>query len=473
MKLTPYPEYKDSGVPWLGKIPNGWRFFRGKNLFNPIDIRSKTGTEELLSVSERQGVTPRKNVNVTMFQAVSYQGYKLCWPGDLVINSLWAWMQGLGFSRYHGIISTAYSIYRPKIGRVLDFRYFDYLLRSVAYKWELRVRSKGIWRSRYQLKDDDFLAMPILVPGGDEQAQIARFLDWKTAQINRFIRNKQRLIELLKEQKQAIINQAVTRGLDPNVKLKPSGVEWLGDIPEHWEARRLRTLAAVRASGVDKNTNEDEVPVMLCNYVDVYKNDRITAAIDFMKATATPEEIRAFELKAGDVIITKDSESWDDIAIPTFVPEAIPGVVCAYHLALIRPFSGEIEGEFLFRAFSSDPVADQFRIAATGVTRFGLAQGAIKGAFFPLPPLEEQRAIITHINEKCAEISQAISKAQREIELIREYRTRLISDVVTGQVDVRGIEVPEVAEEELLALEEDNAEADEVIDDEEDTDETD
>ena len=118
-------------------------------------------------------------------------------------------------------------------------------------------------------------------------------------------------------------------------------------------------------------------------------------------------------------------------------------------------------------------MADQFRIAATGVTRFGLAQGAIKGAFFPLPPLEEQRAIIVHINEKCAEISQAISRAEREIELMREYRTRLISDVVTGQVDVRGIEVPEVAEEELLALEEDTGESDDVIDDEGGMDEND
>jgi type I restriction enzyme S subunit len=142
-------------------------------------------------------------------------------------------------------------------------------------------------------------------------------------------------------------------------------------------------------------------------------------------------------------------------------------------LALIRPFSGEIEGEFLFRAFSSDPVADQFRIAATGVTRFGLAQGTIKGAFFPLPPWEEQRAIIAHINEKCAEISQTISKAEREIELMREYRARLISDVVTGQVDVLGIEVPEVAEEELLTLEEDTADGYDVIDDEGGMDEAD
>lgn len=362
------------------------------------------------------------------------------------------------------------AILRPR-QKIVTGKYLHWCIQGIAVSTQFSVSANGV--TRYGLSHSDIKNVIIPVPKHDEQTQIARFLDWKTAQINKFIRNKRRLIELLKEQKQNIINQAVTRGLDPNVKLKPSGVEWIGDIPEHWDARRLRTLAAVRASGVDKNTNEDEVPVMLCNYVDVYKNDRITAAIDFMKATATPEEIRAFELKAGDVIITKDSESWDDIAIPTFVPETIPGVVCAYHLALIRPFSGEIEGEFLFRAFSSDPVADQFRIAATGVTRFGLAQGAIKGAFFPLPPLEEQRAIIAHINEKCAEISQAISRAEREIELMREYRTRLISDVVTGQVDVRGIEVPEVAEDELLALEEDTAESDDVIDDEGDMDETD
>jgi type I restriction enzyme S subunit len=132
---------------------------------------------------------------------------------------------------------------------------------------------------------------------------------------------------------------------------------------------------------------------------------------------------------------------------------------------LIRPFSREIEGEFLFRAFSSDPVADQFRVSANGVTRFGLAQGAIKGAFFPVPPLDEQRAIIAYISNRCTEISQGISKAERKIELMREYRTRLISDVVTGKVDVRGIEVPEVADAELLATDDGNAETDEVTDD--------
>lgn len=469
--LKPYAGYKVSCVSWVGSIPSHWSEKRAKYYFKEIDQRSQTGDEEMLSVSHITGVTPRSQKKVTMFKAESNVGQKHCQPGDLVINTMWAWMAALGVSNHVGIVSPAYGVYRPRDSQDYDSYYIDHLLRTEKYRFEFICRSTGIRSSRLRLYPDKFLSMGVICPPREEQNAITRFLKAQDRLFRKFIRNKRRLIELLKEQKQNVINLAVTQGLNPNVKLKSSGAEWIGDIPEHWEVRRLRTLAAVRASGIDKNTNADEVPVLLCNYVDVYKNDRIIADIDFMKATATPEEIRVFELKEGDVIITKDSESWDDIAIPTYVPELLPGVVCAYHLALIRLFSKEIEGEFLFRAFSSDPIAEQFRIAATGVTRFGLAQGAIKGAFFPLPPLEEQRAIIDHINEKCAEISQAILRAEREIELMREYHIRLISDVVTGQVDVRGIEVPEVIEEDLLALDEDFAETDNVIEDEGDMDE--
>lgn len=476
MKLPPYPEYKDSGVPWLSKIPVHWNATKLKRVSHvqagvTLGKRyEKTVLVErpyLRVANVQNGFLNLKHIKTVAVPAKEAASAELR-VGDVVITE-GGDIDKLGRG----------AVWKGEIDPCLHQNHIFAIrpvLASLTSGFLARMMESHHGRSYFYLtsKRTTNLAstnqttlglLPLFLPSVDEQTQIIRFLDWKTAQINKFIRNKQRLIELLKEQKQNIINQAVTRGLDPNVKLKPSGVEWIGDIPEHWKVRRLRTLAVVRASGVDKNMNEDEIPVTLCNYVDVYKNDRITAVIDFMKATATPEEVRAFELKAGDVIITKDSESWDDIAIPTFVPEALLGVVCAYHLALIRPVSGEVEGEFLFRAFSSDPVADQFRIAATGVTRFGLAQGAVKGAFFPLPPLQEQQAIIAHINEKCAEISQAISRAEREIELMREYRTRLISDVVTGQVDVRGIEAPEVAEEELLALDEDTGESDDMIED--------
>jgi type I restriction enzyme, S subunit len=235
--LKPYPAMKDSGVPWLGRMPEHWEAKRGKTLLRCIDIRSATGKEELLTVSSDRGVVPRSSTTVTMFKAESYLGYKLCWPGDLVINSLWAWARGLGVSRHHGIISSAYGVYRLLPPYVDYSAYIHELVRSTPFNWELQVRSKGIWISRLQLTDEAFLGAPFPLPPPAEQAAIVRFLDHADRRIRRYIRIRQKLIKLLEEQKQAIIHHAVTRGLDPNVRLKPSGVEWLGDVPEHWEMR--------------------------------------------------------------------------------------------------------------------------------------------------------------------------------------------------------------------------------------------
>ena len=245
LRLKPYPAMKDSGLPWLGKVPDSWRILRGKNVFRVIDIRSETGAEELLTVSAVYGVVPRRQTTVTMFKAESYVGHKLCWPGDLVINSLWAWMQGLGISRHHGLISSAYSVYRPRPDFTEYQAYFHYALRSDAYKWELQTRSKGVWLSRLQLSDPAFLDMPIILPAPDEITSIVRFLDQADKRIRRFIAAKRRLIELLNERKQAIIQKAVTCGLDPEVRFKPSGIHWLGNVPEHWEPLQVRRIVSL------------------------------------------------------------------------------------------------------------------------------------------------------------------------------------------------------------------------------------
>ena len=252
--LHPYPSRKPSGIDWLGDVPEHWDVLRGKALLDPIDIRSRTGDEELLTVSAQHGVVPREAANVTMFKAESYVGYKLCWPGDLVINSLWAWAHGLGVSRYHGIVSSAYGVYRPSSS--ISPQFLHLLVRSVPFQWELQVRSKGIWISRLQLTDEAFLEAPIPLPPPSEQRAIVRYLDYVDRRIRRYITAKQKLIELLEEEKQAIINQAVTRGLDPNVRLKPSGVEWLGDVPEHWQIRRLKYLSGRIQNGATPPTLE-------------------------------------------------------------------------------------------------------------------------------------------------------------------------------------------------------------------------
>ena len=215
---------------------------------------------------------------------------------------------------------------------------------------------------------------------------------------------------------------------------RDSGVEWLGEIPAHWEVRRLKTLASIRPSNVDKKSKEGEVPVRLCNYVDVYYNDFITAELEFMSATATPEQARRFQLRAGDVLITKDSESWNDIAVSTFVPEDLPEVLCGYHLAQIQP-GPDLDGRFLARQFSAIGPRDQFYVAANGITRFGLGGAAIRTGLFAVAPLEEQRVIVAFVNRETAKIDALVEKRERLIELLQEKRTALITSAVTRGLD--------------------------------------
>ncbi|MBX6330922.1 MAG: restriction endonuclease subunit S [Gemmatimonadaceae bacterium] len=224
------------------------------------------------------------------------------------------------------------------------------------------------------------------------------------------------------------------RRFKPYPACKDSGIEWLGDIPAHWEVKRLKTLAAVQLSNVDKKSVEGQEPVRLCNYTDVYYNERITADLEFMAATATREQVRRFALRAGDVLITKDSESWTDIAVPAVVSEDLPDVLCGYHLAHIRPADG-IVGAFLSRAFSAVGPRDQFHVAANGITRFGLGGDAIRVGVFAMPPEPEQRAIAAFLDRETARIDALVAKKERLIELLQEKRTALITRAVTKGLD--------------------------------------
>ena len=438
-ELRPYPAYRPSSVPWLGDVPAHWEVRRVKTLYREVDERSATGAEELMSVSHKTGVTPRKQ-NVTMFLAESNVGYKVCRPGDIVVNTMWAYMAALGVARQDGLVSPSYAVYRPVNRDLLNDDYVDSLLRTEEYRTAYLTRSTGITDSRLRLYPEQFLAIPFVCPPLAEQAGIVRYLDRVDERIRRYVDAKGRLIALLEEERQAVVNRAVTRGLDPDAPLKPSGVEWLGDVPAHWEVRRLRTVAEMRVSNVDKHTRGDEIPVRLCNYVDVYKNDHITPNLPFTSATASPDEIERFRLEPGDVIITKDSETWDDIGVPSLVEKSAGDLICGYHLALLRPRK-KIIGGYLARALRCKPVSSQFHVAANGVTRYGLTHNGIQSLRLPIPPAVEQAAIVEYLDKATAGIDAAIARADRQIELMEEYRTRLIADVVTGKMDVSNVSV--------------------------------
>jgi type I restriction enzyme S subunit len=215
---------------------------------------------------------------------------------------------------------------------------------------------------------------------------------------------------------------------------KDSGVEWLGEIPADWSVKRLKEIACVQLSNVDKKTVEGDKPTFLCNYVDVYYNERITANLDFMEATATAAQIHRFSLRVGDVLITKDSESWTDIAVPAVVAEKLPGVIAGYHLAHITPAEGCF-GSFLARAFAAAGVREQFQVVANGITRFGLGKDAISSGLFALPPESEQRAIADFLDRETVRIDELVAKKERLIELLQEQRTALITRAVTKGLD--------------------------------------
>ena len=220
----------------------------------------------------------------------------------------------------------------------------------------------------------------------------------------------------------------------PYPAYKDSGVKWLGEIPAHWEVQRLKSFATVQLSNVDKKSAEGQDAVRLSNYVDVYYNERIDDGIDFMPATATTEQVRRFSLRTGDVLITKDSETWTDIAVPAVVSEDLPGVLCGYHLAHIRP-DGHCDGRFLSRVFAAVGPRDQYHIAANGITRFGLTGDSIRAGVFAFPPLLEQRAIAAFLDRETAKIDALVAKKERLIELLQEKRIALISHAVTKGLD--------------------------------------
>jgi type I restriction enzyme S subunit len=216
----------------------------------------------------------------------------------------------------------------------------------------------------------------------------------------------------------------------PYPDYKPSGVAWLGDVPGHWEVLRVKEVCTVIPSNVDKLSVEGERPVSLCNYVDVYKNDRITSAIEFMQATATQEQIKRLGLSVGDVVVTKDSESPWDIAVPTVIAEEIESLVCGYHLSKLAP--NRVEGRFLAWALRSYQVNLHFALSAGGITRYGLSSSGLADGNVPVPPLNEQQAIADYLDSETARIDALIREKLGLIGLLGEFRQSVIADLTTG-----------------------------------------
>lgn len=443
-----YPSYRTARMRWLPPVPEHWNEQRAKTFFREVDERTKTGQEELLSVSHLTGVTPRSQKNVTMFKAASYVGSKLCRPGDIVINTLWAWMAALGASRHVGIVSPAYGVYRPHRADSFNPAYLDYLLRTRAYVAEYIGRSTGIRSSRLRLYPNQFLDIALLQPPRPEQDQIVAYLRAQDAHIARLIKAKRDLIGLLTEQKLRIIDHAVTRGLDPSVALKPSGIDWLGSVPEHWGTLKLKFATKRIVGGSTPKSDEPSywdggivwvTPRDISKTDSLYSSQRTISAAGLRSCSTSlvpPESIIiTSRAPVGNVAIAR-VELCTNQGCKAIVPAPEIAISDYLYLLLLR-------------------LRERLQVLANGTTFSEIGAAALANEFIPVPPIAEQKSICKWIAEECQPLDEAIQRAEEEIKLIREYRDRQIADVVTGQVDVRGwIPGPDdvVAEEDLVAL---------------------
>lgn len=447
MALQPtYPAYQESGLPWVPKVPQGWHVLRNGRLFAH---RVQTGFPDLpiLEVSLRTGVGVRDMENLKRKQVMSQkEKYKRAAKGDIAYNMMRMWQGALGPAPVDGLVSPAYVVVKPF--EEANSAYYSYLFRTDVYMREVNKFSRGIVADRNRLYWDEFKQIPSLVPPRAEQDQIVAYLQAQDVHIARLIKAKRDLIGLLTEQKLRIIDHAVTRGLDPSVALKPSGIEWLGEVPRHWDARKLKFVTKRIVGGSTPKSDEPrywEGDVVWVTPKDVSKTDLLTSSL----RTITREGLRSCSttlVPAGSIVITSRAPVGN---------VAIAGVdLCTNQGCKAIVSATEIMiSDYLF--FLLLRMKERLQVLANGTTFAEIGTSVLANEFVPLPPVSEQVMICRWIEDECRPVNEAIARAEEEIKLIREYRDRQISDVVTGQVDVRGwVPGPDdvVAEEDLAAL---------------------
>jgi type I restriction enzyme S subunit len=409
-ELEPYPEYKDIDQPWVGKVPSHWQVERGKRLFVRMQ-RPATDGDQVVTCFRDGVVTLRKNRRLRGFtEAIKEIGYQGIRAGDLVIHAMDAFAGAIGVSDSDGKGSPVYQVCTPRQG--VDAKYYAFLVREMSRSQWIMALAKGIRERSTDFRFETFGGQFLPLPPPAEQAGIVRFLGAVDRKVNRFIRAKRRLIEVLTEQKQAIITHAVTKGLNPSAPLKPSGIDWLGDVPEHWDVQRLKWLAHIKTGGRDTVHRKDD------------------GAYPFFVRSQTVERIDTFCFDGEAVLTAGDGAGVAKVF--HYVNEKFDYHQRVYKFSDFR----RVRGKFFFHYFSVTLRFEAFRETAKS-TVDSLRLPMLQDFPVPIPPLDEQDAIVAYVEEQTHGINKSISLIRREIDLIREYRTRLVADVVTGKVDVR------------------------------------
>lgn len=424
-----YSEYKDSGVKWLGEIPSHWELLKSKYLWKETFENSTSGKEDLLSVSQYTGVTKSKADS----RSESLIGYKIVHKDDLVINIMLAWLGGLGVSNDEGVVSPAYCTY--KLIRDYNPKFLHYLYKTPMYLAEFARHSTGVVPSRWRMYTDDFGQVVSLLPPVEEQDAIVRYLDAATSKIDKAIAMQQKMIDLLNERKQIIIQNAVTKGLDENVEMKDSGDRWIGLFPSSWTTRRLNFSSWIRARLGWKGLKASEYVDNGYPFLSAFNivNDKIKwENLNFINKYRY-DESPEIKLSVGDILLVKDGAGIGKCAR---IDELPCGESTANGSLAVITANYFVDYRYLYYFMISKSFKDHTELLINGMGVPHFTQGEMKKIVIPIPPKSEQQAIVAYLDKEMQRFDSAISNCQRQIALLQERKQIIINEVVTGKVKV-------------------------------------
>ena len=419
-----YSEYKDSGVQWIGEMPSHWESKQLRSFLTLFTDKGH-GDAQLLSVTREQGVVERdkedKEENHN-FVPEDLSGYKYLEKGDFAINKMKAWQGSYAVSDYNGIVSPAY--FTCKL-RGVNRTFFSRAIRSMAYVPFFTQYSKGIRVGQWDLNPNALKTIPFFLPPLAEQEKIVSYLEDKTSKIDAYVAEKEKEILLLQELKQKTIADAVTKGLNPNVKMKDSGISWIGMIPEHWE---LRKLSQVSYEHYISNKDVHHQNLLSLSYGRIIRKD-INTTEGLLPASFDTYQI----VEEGNIVLRLTDLQNDHKSLRVGLVKE-EGIVTSAYVCL-GVYNSMIPS-YLYNVLHSYDIKKLFYSMGGGL-RQNLNWQGMKKIDIPLPPLDEQKAIVAYIEEKCQKIDTLVSELQAEIDYMKEYKQRLIADCVTGQVNVQ------------------------------------
>ena len=441
MSFPRYPEYKDSGVEWLEEVPAHWDARRLKFLFT-LQKRAPREDDGIVTAFRDGEVTLRSNRRTEGFtNAIHEIGYQGVRRGDLVIHAMDAFAGAIGVSDSDGKSTPVYSVCIPA-NRNINAWYYGQLLRNMALSGYVNSLAKGVRERSTEFRWADASEVILPVPDVIEQQAIATFLDRETTKINALVAEQEKLIALLQEKRQAVISHAVTKGLDPNVPMKDSGVEWLGEVPAHWEFGAIKHFLMPRGDAIKTGPFGSHLTAaeMLAGPIKVY-NQRNVIDCDFVSGDnfITEEkfaELRSFETYPGDLLITTRGT----IGRAAILPDGAERGILHPCLLRIQPDNQRLRTAFLSTLIQdSDLLRTQLSYQSNATTIEVIYSYTIASVVIPVPPIAEQDAIMRFLSDELTRFNALTAEARRAVDLLQERRTALISAAVTGQIDVRGL----------------------------------